>query len=67
MQELGRHVNEETQILFGRQSMAEWGSPERHNHQLVHGGQGFYSAADSTAESSVPAMPSVWAQPQDLR
>jgi cell division protein FtsZ len=66
MQELGRHVNEETQILFGTAVDGRMG--DRLSVTII---SSFTADKDSIpqqippAQSSVPAMPSVWAQPQD--
>ena len=66
MQELGRHVNEETQILFGTAVDGRMG-----NRLSVTIISSFAADKDSVpqeiqpAQSSVPAMPPVWAQPQD--
>ncbi len=66
MQELGRHVNEETQILFGTAVDGRMG--DRLSVTIV---SSFTADKDSIpqpiqpAQSSVPAMPPVWAQPQD--
>jgi cell division protein FtsZ len=66
MQELGRHVNEETQILFGTAVDGRMG-----NCLSVTIISSFTADKDSIpqqiqpARSSVPAMPPVWAQPQD--
>ena len=66
MQELGRHVNEETQILFGTAVDGRMG-----NRLSVTIISSFTVDKDSIpqeiqpAQSSVPAMPPVWAQPQD--
>jgi cell division protein FtsZ len=66
MQELGRHVTEETQILFGTAVDGRMG--DRLSVTII---SSFTADKDSIpqqiqpAQSSVPAMPSVWAQPQD--
>ncbi len=66
MQELGRHVNEETQILFGTAVDGRMG-----NRLSVTIISSFTADKDSipqeiqAAQSSVPAMPPVWAQSQD--
>jgi cell division protein FtsZ len=65
MQELGRHVNEETQILFGTAVDGRMG--DRLSVTIISS----FTAKDSIpqqvqpAQSSVPAMPPAWAQPQD--
>jgi len=65
MQELGRHVNEETQILFGTAVDGRMG--DRLSVTIISS----FTAKDSIpqqiqpTQSSVPAMPPVWAQPQD--
>ena len=65
MQELGRHVNEETQILFGTAVDGRMG--DRLSVTIISS----FTAKDSIpqqvqpAQSSVPAMPPGWAQPQD--
>lgn len=65
MQELGRHVNEETQILFGTAVDGRMG--DRLSVTIISS----FTAKDSIpqqvqpAQSSVPAMPPPWAQPQD--
>ena len=66
MQELGRHVTEETQILFGTAVDGRMG--DRLSVTII---SSFTADKDSIpqqippAQSSVPAMPPVWAQPQD--
>ncbi len=66
MQELGRHVNEETQILFGTAVDGRMG--DRLSVTII---SSFTADKDSIpeqippAQSSAPAMPPVWAQPQD--
>jgi len=66
MQELGRHVNEETQILFGTAVDGRMGG--RLSVTII---SSFTADKDSfpqqiqPTQSSVPAMPPVWAQPQD--
>ena len=66
MQELGRHVNEETQILFGTAVDGRMG--DRLSVTII---SSFTADKDSIpqriqpAQRSVPAMPPVWAQSQD--
>src|SRR5260370_8821735 len=66
MQELGRHVNEETQILFGTAVDGRMG--DRLSVTII---SSFTAGKDSIpqqiqpAKSSVPAIPPVWAQPHD--
>src|SRR6266567_7666924 len=66
MKELGRHVNEETQILFGTAVDGRLG--DRLSVTII---SSFTADKDSIpeqippAQSSAPAMPPVWAQPQD--
>src|SRR5438270_5695526 len=66
MQELGRHVNEETQILFGTAVDGRMG-----NRLSVTIISSFTADKDSfpqqiqPTQSSMPATPPVWAQPQD--
>src|SRR6266581_5436266 len=66
MQELGRHVNEETQILFGTAVDGRMG--DRLSVTII---SSFTADKDSIpqqiqpAQSSAPAMPPVWAQSQD--
>jgi len=66
MQELGRHVTEETQILFGTAVDSRMG--DRLSVTII---SSFTADKDSIpqqippAQSSVPAMPPVWAQPQN--
>src|SRR5713101_8093676 len=66
MQELGRHVNKETQILFGTAVDGRMG--DRLSVTII---SSFTADKDSIpqqiqpAQSSVPAMPPVWAQPHD--
>jgi cell division protein FtsZ len=65
MQELGRHVNEQTQILFGTAVDGRMG-----NRLSVTIISSFTADEDSipqqiqSVQSSVPAMPPVWGQPQ---
>jgi len=66
MQELGRHVNEETQILFGTAVDGRMGG--RLSVTII---SSFTADKDSfpqqiqPTQSSRPATPPVWAQPQD--
>src|SRR5437016_9249494 len=66
MQELGRHVNEETQILFG--TAVDGRMEDRLSVTII---SSFTADIDSIPQqiqppqSSVPAIASVWAQPQD--
>ncbi len=67
MQELGRHVNDQTQILFGTAVDGRMG-----NRLSVTIISSLTADEDSIpqqiqpAQSSVPAMPPVWTQPQDV-
>ena len=67
MQELGRHVNDQTQILFGTAVDGRMG-----NRLSVTIISSLTPDEDSIpqqiqpAQSSVPAMPPVWTQPQDV-
>ena len=66
MQELGRHVNEETQILFG--TAVDGRMEDRLSVTII---SSFTADMDSIPQqiqppqSSVPAIAPVWAQPQD--
>jgi cell division protein FtsZ len=67
MQELGRHVSDQTQILFGTAVDGRMG-----NRLSVTIISSLTADEDSIpqqiqpAQSSVPAMPPVWTQPQDV-
>ena len=67
MQELGRHVNEQTQILFGTAVDGRMG--DRLSVTIISSlaADGDSMAQDVSRErSSAPAMPSVWGQSQDV-
>jgi cell division protein FtsZ len=66
MQELGRHVNEETQILFG--TVVDGRMADRLSVTII---SSFTADMDpipqqiQPPQSSMPTIPPVWAQPQD--
>src|SRR5438105_4212943 len=66
MQELGRHVNEQTQILFGVAVDGRLG--DRLSVTIISSlaaDEDLVSQPAQPAQSSAPAMPPVWEQPQD--
>jgi len=67
MQELGRHVNEQTQILFGVAVDGRLG--DRLSVTIISslaGDEDLVSQPAQPAQSSAPAMPPVWEQPQEV-
>jgi cell division protein FtsZ len=67
MQELGRHVNEQTQILFGVAVDGRLG--DRLSVTIISSlaaDEDLVSRPAQPAQSSAPAMPPVWEQPQEV-
>jgi len=67
MQELGRHVNEQTQILFGVAVDGRLG--DRLSVTIISSlaaDEDLVSQPAQPAQSSAPAMPPVWEQPQEV-
>jgi cell division protein FtsZ len=67
MQELGRHVNEQTQILFGVAVDGRLG--DRLSVTIISSlaaDEDLISQQIQPAQSSVPTMPPVWEQPQEI-
>ena len=67
MQELGRHVNEQTQILFGVAVDGRLG--DRLSVTIISslaGDEDLVSQPAQPAQGSAPAMPPVWEQPQEV-
>jgi cell division protein FtsZ len=67
MQELGRHVNEQTQILFGVAVDGRLG--DRLSVTIISSlaaDEDLISQQVQPAQSSVPIMPPVWEQPQEI-
>src|SRR6266478_3926567 len=67
MQELGRHVNEQTQILFGAAVDGRLG--DRLSVTIISSltaDEDLISQQIQPAQSSLPTMPPVWEQPQEI-
>jgi len=67
MQELGRHVNEQTQILFGAAVDGRLG--DRLSVTIISSltaDEDFIPQQSQPAQSSAPAMPPVWEQPHEI-
>ena len=67
MQELGRHVNEQTQILFGVAVDGRLG--DRLSVTIISSlaaDEDLISQQIQPAQSNVPTMPPVWEQPQEI-
>src|SRR5881409_1877083 len=67
MQELGRHVNEQTQILFGAVVDARLG--DRLTVTIISSltaDEAFIPQQSQPAQSSAPSMPPVWEQPHEI-
>src|SRR5437773_2070013 len=67
MQELGRHISEQTQILFGAAVDGRLG--DRLSVTIVsslRADEDFIPQQSQPAQSSAPAMPPVWEQPHEI-
>ena len=67
MQELGRHISEQTQILFGAAVDGRLG--DRLSVTIVsslRADEDFISQQSQPTQSSAPAMPPVWEQPHEI-
>lgn len=67
MQEFGRHVNEETQILFGAAVDGRFG--DRLSVTIISSlaaDEGFVSQETQPARTSTPAVVSTWDQPKEI-
>src|SRR5881398_3036099 len=67
MQELGRHVSEQTQILFGAAVDGRLG--DRLSVTIIsslRADEDFISQQSQPTQSSAPAMPPVWEQPHEI-
>ena len=67
MQELGRHISEQTQILFG--AVVDGRLADRLSVTIISSltaDEAFIPQQSQPAQSSAPAMPPVWEQPHEI-